>query len=92
MEPKNFKTKIIIAHYGAVVRYFYVSSWERCFKVLVELFQRIWTAARPVDDEAADQIGKSKEYWVGATANTPKTTMLLTECGVKRKSFCTQCS
>ena len=32
-----------------------------------------------MDDEADDQIGKSKEYWVGATAYTPKTTMLLTE-------------
>jgi len=31
-----------------------------------------------VGDEAASQIGKNKEYWVGATAYTPKTTMFLT--------------
>jgi len=38
----------------------------------------ICEAARPVGDEAASQIGKNKEYWVGATAYTPKTTMFLT--------------
>ena len=33
-----------------------------------------------MDDEADLRRGKNKEYWVGATAYTPKTTMLLTEC------------
>ena len=32
-----------------------------------------------MDDEAYLQRGKNKEYWVGATANTPKTTIFLTD-------------
>ena len=39
---------------------------------------RLRGAARPVGDEAAPREGKNKEYWVGATAYTPKTTMFLT--------------